>query len=104
MSTPSNPVAKPTASSILTALAATNGYVSLALQLGEVVVPLGKALVSKIESLRQGNATIDFQLLVAGDQAELSDVDKLSTDDLTAINVELTRLGVPTLPVPAAGG
>jgi hypothetical protein len=95
-----NPLPKPSASSLLTALADVNGYVSLAVQLGELVVPIGKALVSKIASIGQGNATITFQLLVTQDEAELATVDQMSTDDLNAINAELVRLGKPALPAP----
>lgn len=97
-----NPLPKPSAGAVLTALADANGYVSLALQLGEVLVPIGKALVSKIKSIGQGNETITFQLLISEDEAELASVDQMSTDDLAAINAELTRLGKPALPFPAA--
>lgn len=97
-----SPITKPTASTVLTALADANGYVSLALQLGEVLVPIGKALVSRIESIGQGAPTITFQLLVSQDQTELTNVDQMSTDDLNAINAELTRLGKPALPIPGA--
>jgi hypothetical protein len=31
----------------------------------------------------------------------LDEIDQLSTEDLTAINAELTRVGAPTLPAPA---
>lgn len=97
-----NPLPKATAGSVLTALADANGYVSLALQLGEVLVPIGKALVSKIQSIGQGSPTITFQLLVTQDEAELAGVDQMSTDDLNAINAELVRQGKPALPVPQA--
>ena len=86
-----------TPKSVLDQLSQVGGYVGLAIQVGEMVVPIGKALVKKIKSSLGGVETEDYQLLVAGDQAELLAVDKLSNDDLTAINVELVRLGKPPL-------
>lgn len=93
---------KATAGTVLDTLSNVGGYVGVAIQLGEVLVPLGKALIQKIENIGQGNPTITYQLLVQGDQAELSAVDKLSADDLTAINAELARLGAAPVPVPPA--
>lgn len=97
-STPQGP--KASAQTILSTLAGVSGYVGVAIQLGGVLIPVGKALVSKIKSISSGNETITYELLMQQDQAELQDVDKLSMDDLTAINAELTRMGLPALTKP----
>jgi hypothetical protein len=86
-----------TPKSVLDQLSQIGGYVGLAIQVGEVLVPIGKAVVTKIKSALTSVDSEDYQLLVAGDQAELLAVDKLSNDDLTAINAELVRLGKPPL-------
>ncbi len=96
------PTNKENGQKILDALSEAGGYVGLAVQLGEVLVPIGKALITKIKGMSAGNVTIDYQLMVAGDQAELLDVDKLSLDDLSAINAELVRLGKTPLSIPPA--
>lgn len=99
-STPQGPKAS-TAQGILGALSEAGGYIGVAIQLGGVLVPIGKALISKIKNISTGTETITYQLLVQQDQAELQDVDKLSGDDLAAINAELKRLGLPLLPAPS---
>lgn len=96
------PDAKASGKQLLDALSEAGGYVGIAVQLGEVLVPIGKALITKIKGMSAGNETIDYQLMVAGDQTELLDVDKLSIDDLAAINAELVRLGKPPLVIPPA--
>jgi len=97
-----NPVTpKPTASTILSALAQANGYVSVALQLGQVLLPIGIAAVKKIKDAATGVETITYQLLVTEDEAALQAVDASSTSDLAQINAELVRQGASPLPVPA---
>lgn len=88
---------KSTAANLLSSLADANGYVSLAIQVAGAVIPLGKWLVSEIKSISGGNVTITYQALLTADQAELIAINQLATDDLTAINSELTRLGKPPL-------
>jgi hypothetical protein len=95
---PPTPPKASTAQSILGTLSEAGGYIGLAIQLGGVLVPIGKALISKIKGIGAGSETITYQLLIEQDQAELQDVDKMSTDDLTAINAELARMGLPALP------
>jgi hypothetical protein len=96
-----NPVTpKQTASNVLNALAEANGYVNLALQLGTALIPVGKALVSKIKDAATGVETITYQLLITQDQATLAAIDAASIADLDAINAELARQGAQTLPVP----
>lgn len=101
--TPNSPVGK-TASTMLNILAASNGYVTLAIQAAGVLVPLGKALVQKIEDIGKGSVTITFTDLVTADLAELDAIQKLSSDEIAAINAELAQLGLPALPPPPSSG
>lgn len=92
---------------LLDTLSNVGGYVGLAVQLGETLVPLGVALVNKIKGIGTGTATETYQLLVAGDQTELLKVISASQADLAAVNAELVRLGqqpltVPSTPTPPA--
>lgn len=97
-----NPVApKSTASTLLNNLSQVGGYVGIAVQIGEALIPVGKALITKIKNATTGVETIDYQLLISQDQAALVAVDASSNADLAAINAELVRLGAAPLPVPA---
>lgn len=87
-----------TPKTLLESLANVGGYVGLAVQLGGTLVPLGVALVNKIKGIGTGQATETYQLLVAGDQTELSNVISASQADLAAVNAELVRLGAQPLP------
>lgn len=86
----------------LSILADTNEYITLGLQVGNLVVPLVKGVIRGIRSIGTGQETVSYEVVVQMDVAELEDVKKLSTDDLAAINEEFTRLGLPTVPVPAS--
>ena len=99
-----NPPAKPkaTAATLLDSISAVGGYVGLAVQVGEVLVPIGKALVSKIKNAATGVTTIDYQLLVSEDDATLQLIDTESLADIAAINTELVRQGAQPIPVPTA--
>lgn len=88
-------------STLLDQLSQIGGEVGIAIQLGEVLVPIGKAVIQKIKGLGASEETLTYQLLVEQDQAELTDVDKLSTDDLAAINAELIRQGKQAVTPPA---
>jgi hypothetical protein len=88
------------AKNALSILADANEYVALGLQVGNLVVPLVKGLIKEIRVIGQGTETVSYEIVIQTDQAELEDVKKLSTDDLAAINEELTRLGLPTVVVP----
>jgi hypothetical protein len=90
-----------TAGTLLTVLQNSGGYITLGLELAGVFVPLVKGLISKIEGIGTGNVTIAFTELLAADMKALDEIAQLSTEDLTAINAELTRVGAPTLPAPA---
>jgi hypothetical protein len=102
MSTPSNPAAGQTASSILNALTGVAGGITLALNLGGVLVPLIKGLVLEIKQIATGSETVTYQVLIQADGAALDAVVAASTDDLNAINAELVRLGLQPLPIPPA--
>jgi len=105
-STPKQPAGsttKTTAESILSILAGANGYVTLALTAAGVVIPLAKAAIQKIEGLGTANVTITFTDLVAADQAELLAIVQEAEADLTAVNAELARQGLPTIAAPPAG-
>jgi hypothetical protein len=96
-----NPVTpKPNAAALLNSLSQVGGYIGLAVQVGEVLIPLGVAAVKKIKDAATGVETITYQLLVSEDQATLAAIDTESTADLAAINAELARQGATQLPVP----
>lgn len=102
-STPNKPAGS-TASTVLSILAASNEYVTLGIQVAGVLIPLGKALVGKIKEIGTGSVTITFTDLIAADTAELDAIQKLSEDELAAVNAELTRIGLPVLPAPPPTG
>jgi hypothetical protein len=102
MSTPPKSPAGSAASTILTILQESNGYISLGLQLAGVFVPLAKGLIQKIKGIGAGNVTITFTDLVAHDQAEIAGIVTTAGADLDAVNAELVRLGHPPLPTPPA--
>lgn len=93
-----------TPNKILAALAGTNEYVSLGLEVAGTVVPLVKGAITEIRSIATGKETVTYQVLLQVDGAELDSVDKLAVDDLTAINAELSARGISPVPIepPAA--
>jgi hypothetical protein len=99
MNASSTPTPKATPATLLDSLSQVGGYVGVAIQLGEVLVPIGKALVTDIKKIGSSTSSVDYQVLVQTDLAELNTVDQLSTDDLTAINAELVRLGAAPIPL-----
>ena len=74
---------------------------ALALQVGETLVPIGKALVKEFRTIGAGQETVTYEVLLQMDAAELAAIDKLAIDDITAINAELAQYGVPPIPLPA---
>jgi hypothetical protein len=100
--TPATP--KPNVGTVLNSLSQVGGYIGLAVQIGQVLVPIGVAAVKKIKDSITGVETISYQLLVTEDQATLASVDAASTADLTAINAELVRQGASPLPIPPPAG
>jgi hypothetical protein len=91
-----------TPNKVLAALADANGYISLGLQVGAIVIPLVKGLVKKIESIGAGQETVSYQVLLQVDASELDAIEALAVDDLTAINAELVARGIAPLPLPPA--
>ena len=89
-----------TAKSLLDSLSNVGGYVGLAVQLGETLIPIGQALVNKIKGNAAGTITETYQLLVAGDEATLGSVVSLADADLVAINAALAAAGQPPIPIP----
>lgn len=94
---------------LLQTLASANGYIALGLQVGEMVIPLVKGAIREIRSIATGVETVDYEVLLKVDGAELDAIDKLAWDDLLAINAELAARGIPEIPVtkpaaPALGG
>lgn len=89
-----------TPNKVLTAIADANGYISLGLQVGAIVVPLVKGLVKEIRTIGAPQETVTYEVLVQVDGAELDAIDKLAIDDLTAINAELKARGVAEIPIP----
>lgn len=85
-----------TVGGVLGALAAANGYVSLAVTVGSAIVPLGKMLIKEIRSIG-GETEQTYEVVLQTGQVDLDYVIKLSESDLTEINAELTRLGQPTI-------
>lgn len=97
-----NPVTpKATAATLLNSLSQVGGYIGLAVQVGEVLVPIGVAAVKKIKDSLHGGETITYQLLLTEDQAILAAIDQASIADLQAINAELVKQGAQPLPIPA---
>jgi hypothetical protein len=88
-------------STIVTILGSLNGYASLGLQVGGLVIPLIKGLIKEIKTISAGNVTVTYQVLIETDGAELAGILKLSLDDLASWNAELIRLKQAPVPGPA---
>jgi hypothetical protein len=81
---------------LLGTLQSVGGYITLATEIGEVVVPLVKGLITDIKGL--GTKTITFTLDVSQTMDELNAIAAVETSDLAQINSELIRMGKPTIP------
>lgn len=99
---PVTPTPAKSLSGVLSALASTNTYVSLGIEVAGIVIPLVKGLIQEIKQIATGEQTVAYQVLIQTDEGDLQQVIAVSDDDLTAINAELVRLGKPPLPVPTA--
>lgn len=98
-----NPVVpKPNVGTVLNSLSQVGGYIGLAVQLGQVLVPIGVALVKRIKNATTGVETITYELLLQQDEAALAAIDAGSVADLQAINAELVRQGAAPLPIPGS--
>ena len=102
-----NPVPVPTPSTpasidkILAALDNVGGYVTLAVTVGEELVPLVKLAASAIKSLFAGGAAVDYSVLVGEDFALLQGVETQSAADIAADNAALAADGAAPVPTPA---
>lgn len=85
---------------VLTNLQDASGAIALAIQVGGVLVPVVKGLITKIEGIGTKTVTITFADLVTADLAELTAIQQLADADLAAINVELAKLGLPAIVIP----
>jgi hypothetical protein len=83
---------------ILSALSATPSAVTIGLEVAGQLVPLVKGAVTEIKKISSGAKTETYQVVITADAAELDAITKLAADDLTALNAELARLGVPPIP------
>jgi hypothetical protein len=86
-----------TGNNVLGALAAAEQVVTLGVNIGGALIPIGVGLVKEIKRIATGQDTVAYAVLIQMDSAELDTVDKLSTDDLAAINAELAKLGKPPI-------
>lgn len=87
---------------ILSALSESNSILTLGIEIAGELVPIFKGTVSEIKKLSSKTDTVDYQVLLQGDESSLASVETMSEADLAAINGELTRLGKPPLPGPPA--
>lgn len=90
-----------TPNTVLSTLSETNEYVTLALEVAGVLVPLVKGAIKEIRMIGAQTETVSYEILLQADASELDAVDKLATDDLAAINAELAKRGLP--PIPTSG-
>jgi hypothetical protein len=88
------------AAAVVSALTSANAIATLALEIGGVVIPIFKGVVTKIESIGTGSATVDYQVLITTDGKELDGTVQVALADLAAVNAELVRQGKPPLDVP----
>lgn len=86
----------------LAILASGNQYVDLAIVVGGEVVQLGKWLVGQFRAIKSADGTMTYEAVVAKDQAELATMLGEEHANLDAVNAELTRLKLPTVPDPDA--
>ncbi len=93
-----------TTKNILGALSDAGTIIGIGIPIAGQVIPLATGLVKEIRSIATGAVTVDYQILIQTDGAELDAIHKLAEDDLAAINAELAKLGqpqIPALPAPA---
>jgi hypothetical protein len=83
---------------ILSALSNSNQIITLGLEVAGQLVPLVKGAITEIKKISSGAKTETYQVVITADAAELDAITKLAADDLTALNAELARLGVPPVP------
>jgi hypothetical protein len=91
-----------TTKNILGALSDAGTIIGIGIPIAGQIIPLATGLVKEIKSIATGAETVDYQVLIQMDGAELDAIHKLAEDDLTAINAELAKLGQPPITTPPA--
>jgi hypothetical protein len=86
-----------TTKNILGALSDAGQIISIGIPVAGQVIPLAIGLVKEIRSIATGAETVDYQILIQTDGAELDAIHKLAEDDISAINAELEKLGQPPI-------
>jgi len=83
-------------------LALVNGEIALGLQVGSIIIPLIKGVITDIKSIVSPQGTVSYTVVISTDEAELTGIAQVSIADLVAINAELKAQGAAQLQVPAA--
>jgi hypothetical protein len=86
-----------TTKNILGALSDAGTIIGIGIPIAGEIIPIATGLVKEIRSIATGAETVDYQILIQTDGAELDAIHKLAEDDLTAINAELAKLGQPPI-------
>ena len=89
-----------TTKNILGALSDAGTIIGIGIPIAGEIIPIATGLVKEIRSIATGAETVDYQILIQTDGAELDAIHTLAEDDIAAINAELAKLGQP--PIPAA--
>jgi hypothetical protein len=89
-----------TTKNILAALSDAGSIIGIGIPIAGEIIPLATGLVKEIRSIASGTETVDYQILIQTDGAELDAIHQLAEDDLAAVNAELAKLGQP--PIAAA--
>jgi hypothetical protein len=87
-----------TTKNILAALSDAGQIIGIGIPIAGEIIPLAVGVVKEIRSIATGAETVDYQVLIQTDGAELDAIHKLAEDDLAAINAELAKLGQPPIP------
>ena len=95
------PAAPASINKILAALDNVGGYVTLAVTVGEELVPLVKIAVAGIKSLFASSPAVDYSVLVGDDFALLQGVETQAATDIAADNAALSAAGAPQVQTPA---
>jgi len=96
--TPSNPAS---INSVLAALEKVGGYVTLAVTVGEAIIPLVKVAVADIKSLFTRGQTVDYSVLVGEDFALLQGVETQAAADIATDDAALAADNQPPVLAPA---
>jgi hypothetical protein len=88
-----------TGAGVLSALASVNGEISLGLQVGALVLPFAKGVVTAVKkALSGGTETIEYTVAISTGQANLDHAMQVDQEVIDDVNAELARQGVAPLP------